>query len=140
MIPSDRRCRRTDRQFRRLSARLGRQRTNNPVQEEPMATERFLADILQELYDAKKTGALYVRIVETSEDLYRIFFRNGDICHIRYGSAVGRDCIDILEYYNLAGATYFDGINAPEGASYSLPGTQEIIATMRSFNKKVNIR
>jgi hypothetical protein len=33
-----------------------------------MQTELYFADILQEIYDAKKTGALYVRIVETSED------------------------------------------------------------------------
>jgi hypothetical protein len=105
-----------------------------------MPTERFFADILQELYDAKKTGALYVRIVETSEDLYRIFFKNGDIRHIRYGSAVGKDCLDILEFYNLAGATFFDGINAPEGVVSDLPETKQIISMMRGFSKKVTLR
>jgi hypothetical protein len=105
-----------------------------------MPTEQFFADILQELSDAKRTGALYVRIVETSEDLYRIFFKNGDICHIRYGSAVGKDCLDIIEYYNLAGATFFDGINAPEGVDPGLPDTKQIISLVREFNKKVSLR
>ena len=103
-----------------------------------MQTELAFADILQELYDAKKTGALYVRIVETSEDLYRMFFKNGNICHVRYGSAVGRDCLDILEYYTLAGATFFDGINAPTLTS-DLPDTEQIISMMRGFNKKVTM-
>jgi hypothetical protein len=55
-----------------------------------MPTELDFADILQEFYDTKKTGALYVRIVETSEDLYRLFFKDGKICHVRYGSARAR--------------------------------------------------
>jgi hypothetical protein len=105
-----------------------------------MPTERFFADILQELSDAKKTGALYVRIVETSEDLYRIFFRNGDICYIRYGSAVGKDCLDIFEYYNLADVTYFDGINAPVVTASDLPETKQIISMMRDLNKKVTVQ
>lgn len=105
-----------------------------------MKTELYFADILQELHDARRTGALYVRILETSEDLYRMFFKNGNICHIRYGSAVGRDCIDILEYYNLVGATYFDGMNAPYDATSELPDTEQIISAIRSFNKKVSMK
>src|SRR5512147_3005696 len=104
------------------TAANGKVRTSS-LQEEYMKKELYFADILQELYDAKKTGALYVRILETSEDLYRMFFRNGNICHVRYGSAVGKDCLDILEYYNLVGATFFDGINAPERAASDLPDT-----------------
>jgi hypothetical protein len=105
-----------------------------------MKTELYFADILQELHDGKKTGALYVRILETSEDLYRMFFKDGNICHVRYGSAVGRDCLDILEYYTLGGATYFDGINAPDRIATDLPDTEQIITMMRGFNKKVTMR
>ena len=101
--------------------------------------ELDFADILQELYDSKKTGALYVRIVETSEDLYRMFFKNGNICHVRYGSAVGKDCLDILEYYTLAGATFFDSINAPALTS-DIPDTKQIISMMRGFKMKVTMR
>ncbi len=105
-----------------------------------MQTEIDFADILQELHDAKKTGALYVRILETSEDLYRMFFKNGNICHIRYGSAVGKDCLDILEYYNLVSTTFFDGLNAPVCTSSDLPDTGKIIDTIRGFSKKVAMR
>ena len=105
-----------------------------------MSSEQPLADLLQELHDTKKTGALYVSIVETSEDLVRIFFRNGDIYHIRYGSAIGNDCLDILEYYNLWSATFFEGIVAPKDAISNIPKTQEIISMIRGLNKKVKVK
>jgi hypothetical protein len=105
-----------------------------------MSSEQPLADLLQELHDMKKTGALYVSVVETSEDLFRIFFRDGDIYHIRYGSAIGNDCLDILEYYNLWSSTFFEGIVAPKNAISNIPKTQEIISMIRGLNKKVKVK
>ncbi len=105
-----------------------------------MAQERLFAEVLQELHDGKKSGALYVSIVETSEDLVRIYFQNGDIYHIRYGSAVGNDCLDILEYYNLWGATFFEGIDAPGNAKSDLPETGKIIEKIGTLNKKVKVK
>jgi hypothetical protein len=52
-----------------------------------------------------------------------MFFKNGNICHVRYGSAMGKDCLNILEYYNLVDATFFDGINAPVCTASDLPDT-----------------
>lgn|SRR5512143_2073202 len=106
-----------------------------------MAEERLFGDLLQELHVAKKTGALYISMVETSEDLLRIYVRDGDIYHIRYGSAFGKDVLDILEYYNLWGATFFEGIKAPAGAtSADIPRTDRIISHIRSLNKKVKVQ
>jgi len=105
-----------------------------------MPTERLLADVLQDLHDQKKSGAIYVSIVETSEDLVRIFFRDGEIYYVRYGSAIGRDCLDILAYYNLWGATFFEGISAPKGAVSDIPKTEEIISMIRSLGKKVKVK
>jgi len=104
-----------------------------------VSKEQLFADLIQEIYDAKRTGALYVSIVETSEDLVRMYFRNGDIYHIRYGSAIGKDCLDILEFYNLWGATYFEGIESPGGAVSQLPDMKEIISKIRALNKKVRV-
>ena len=70
---------------------------------------------------AKKSGALYVDMVETSEDMLKIYFENGNHLPVRYGSAVGNDCLDILEYYNLYSATFFEGITAPKSALSDLP-------------------
>ncbi len=104
-----------------------------------MSQERLFADLLQELHGSRKTGALYVSIVETSEDLVRIYLQNGDSYYIRYGSAVGNDCLSILEYYNLWGATYFEGIDAPKGARPDIPDTKRIISMIRGLNKKVRV-
>lgn len=103
--------------------------------------EQPFADVLQDLRHARKTGALYISMVETSEDLLRIYFRNGDIYFVRYGTASGKDCLDILEYYNLWSATYFEGIEAPKGSvSADLPKTQEIISQIRALNKNVKVK
>ena len=105
-----------------------------------MAGERMFADVLQEMRDVKKTGALYVGMVEMSEDLLRIYFRNGDIYHLRYGSALGKDCLDILEYYTFWDATYFEGIQAPAGTVSDIPETDKIIALVRALKKTVKLK
>lgn len=105
-----------------------------------MNEEKPFADVVQDLYASKKTGALYISMVETSEDLLRIYVRDGNIYHIRYGSAFGKDVLDILEYYNLWGATFFEGIKAPAGATSELPATDKIIGMIRGMNKKVKVQ
>jgi hypothetical protein len=106
-----------------------------------MAEEKLFADLIEGIYGEKKTGALYVSTVETSEDLFRIYFKNGEIYHMRYGSASGSDCLDIVEYYTLHSATFFEGIRAPERIpSMNLPPTRIIITLLRGFGKKVKIR
>lgn len=106
-----------------------------------MVEEKLFADVIQGIYDGKKSGALYVSTVETSEDLFRIYFKNGEIYHMRYGSASGSDCLDIIEYYTLHSATFFEGIQAPERIpSMNLPPTKITIALLRGLDKRVKIR
>jgi hypothetical protein len=106
-----------------------------------MAEEKMFADVIQGIYEEKKSGALYVSTVETSEDLFRIYFKNGEIYYMRYGSASGSECLDIIEYYGLNSATFFEGIQAPERIPLmNLPPTKIIIALLRGLDKKVKIR
>ena len=105
-----------------------------------MAEERMLGDVMRDIQNQKKSGALYVSVVETSEDLIRIYFTNGEIYHLRYGTAIGNDCLDILEFYDLYSATFFDGIKAPDAAAKDLPSTGEILARIGRLNKKVKVR
>lgn len=102
-----------------------------------MATERLFADIIQDFVSSKKNGALYISVVEISEDLVRMYFKDGQIYHLRYGTALGKDCLDILEFYNLYGATFFEGITAPDKPATDLPPTNEILARIRQMNKKI---
>lgn len=105
-----------------------------------MATERLLADVLMDLSAGRKTGALYVSAVEVSEDLVRIYFDKGELFDLRYGSAIGNDCLDILEFYNFHSATFFEGIAPPSREPQNLPKTDAIIAKIRSLDKKVKVR
>jgi hypothetical protein len=105
-----------------------------------MADERMLGEVMRDLYDKKKSGALYVSVVATSEDLIRIYFENGEIYHLRYGTALGNDVLDILEYYDLYSATFFDGIKAPDAVAKDIPSTGTIVAKISGLNKKVKVR
>jgi intein-encoded DNA endonuclease-like protein len=107
--------------------------------ERQMAKEQYLADLTQELYDAKKSGALFINVKESSEDLVRIYFKNGEIYYVSYGSAIGQDAIDIIEYYTLGNATYFDGIAAPTGTVPSKFSTVKFIAAMKKAYKTVRV-
>jgi len=105
-----------------------------------MESELFFADVIEDLLRAKKNGALYVAVVETSEDLIRMYFKYGQIYHLRYGMALGNDCLDILEYYNLYSATFFEGIKAPDKPAADLPSTDKIMARIKLMNKKIKVK
>ncbi len=102
-----------------------------------MATERFFEDIVEDVIKAKKIGALYINVVENSEDLIRIYFKDGEIYHMRYGTAVGNDCLEVLEYYRLYDAMFFDGITAPDANATDLPPTKDILERIRQMNQKI---
>jgi hypothetical protein len=104
-----------------------------------MAKEQYFAEVLEELYGAKKSGALFLNVVESSEDLIRIYFKEGEIYYITYGSAVGQDALDIVEYYTLRNATFFEGLAAPEGTKPAKFSTKKFIASMKNTYKKVRV-
>lgn len=105
------------------------------------AQEKQIAEAFQDIRAAKKSGALYISIVEQSEDLFRVYFKNGEIYHIRYGSALGKDCLDLIEFYTLYSATWFDGITSPgDVKSPDLPSTDTIIDDLRKIDKKLKVR
>lgn len=105
-----------------------------------MAREMLFGDLLQEMVQDRKTGALYVSIVEASEDNVRFYFRNGEIYHFRYGSAIGMDCLNILEFYTLGSATFFEGFAAPDKPAEGLPKTGDIIARINKHPQLVKAR
>ena len=103
-----------------------------------MIVLKLFADVLQEYCADKKNGALFVSVAEESENLIRFFFKEGNISHISYGPVKGKDCLELLDCYNLVKAIYFDGMNAPM-ASSDLPSTHAIIAMVRQSGKQVQV-
>lgn len=104
-----------------------------------MARQRFFSDVMQELRDAKNSGALFLGVKESSEDLIRIYFRNGEIYYLSYGSAIGQDCMDIIEYYTWQNATFFDNVTAPAGTVASKFPTDKFIAMIKDTHKQVRV-
>jgi hypothetical protein len=104
-----------------------------------MAKIRSFADVLRELHQAKKTGQLFVLVVESSEDLIRIYLKNGEICYISYGSAIGQDALDIIEYYTFDNATFLEGSAPPAGVAASKFPTMKFISLMEKADKKVRV-
>lgn len=105
-----------------------------------MARDILFGDLLLEMKRERKTGALYVSIVETSEDNVRFYFRDGEIYHLRYGTAIGNDCLSIIEFYTLNSASFFEGFVAPDKPAKDLPKTDEIIARLSKNRQMVKAR
>ena len=104
-----------------------------------MEKEQLFAEVIQDILTARRNGALYVSMREISEDILRMYFKDEQIYHLRYGTAIGNDCLDILDYYTLYSATYFQGITAPDKPPADLPSTKEILARIRQLNKRVKV-
>jgi hypothetical protein len=105
-----------------------------------MLAERFLGEVLRELYRGGKTGALYIDVVEQSEDMIRFFFENGEIYFVRYGTAIGNEVLEIIEYYHLYSATFVQDIMAPGKPARNLPPTKTIIDKLDQLQKKIKVR
>jgi hypothetical protein len=103
-----------------------------------MAVLTMFADVLQEHHTGKKTGALFVSVAEASENLIRFYFQEGTIYSISFGTARDRECLDIIDCYNLGKAVYFDGMKIAS-SSRNLPETPEIIAAIRAAGKQVQM-
>jgi hypothetical protein len=101
--------------------------------------ERTFDAVLKELHQGKKTGGLYVDMVEQSEDMLKVFFEKGEISFIKYGTAVGNDVLEILEYYNLYSASFYEGITAPGKPVRDLPPTETIIKGIEALHKKIKV-
>lgn len=104
-----------------------------------MAKIRSFAAVLKEFHEAKKSGQLFVLVVESSEDLFRIYLKSGEIYYVSYGSAIGQDALDIIEYYTLDNATFLEGSVAPAGAAAIKVQTQKFISLMDKADKKVRV-
>ncbi len=103
-----------------------------------MAKLRDFGDMLQEFHDARKNGQLFVKVVQSSEDLIRIYLRKGDIYYVSYGSAIGQDALDVVEYYTFDNATFVEGSAPPAGPAASFR-TDKFISLMRKANKTVKV-
>jgi len=103
-----------------------------------MAVMKPFVDVLQGYYAGKKTGALYVAVAGGSENLVRVYFKEGEIYCLSYGPVKDKECLDILDCYDFGKAVFFEGMKAP-AVSPDLPKTQDIISMIKKSGKQIQI-
>lgn len=101
-----------------------------------MPALKNLGEVLRECHGTKKSGALFVAVKEKSENLVRIFFKDGEISHLSYGPCSGKDCLEIVDCYEFTTA-YFVNNMQPPATSAGLPPTQRIIDHIASAGRTV---
>jgi hypothetical protein len=101
-----------------------------------MPVTRILGDLLQEYYDEKKSGVLFIGVKEKSENLIRIFLHEGVIRHLSYGTCTGKDCLEILDCYEYTTAYFVKDMKAP-AISEDLPPMPQIIEQFRRSGRSV---
>ncbi|HUJ18573.1 MAG TPA: hypothetical protein VL197_11340 [Nitrospirota bacterium] len=101
-----------------------------------MPASRLLGDVLHEYHEGKKNGALFVAVKEKTDNLIRIFFQNGEIRHLSSGQCSGKDCLEIIDCYELTTAYFMKDMKAPAITS-DLPPTEQIIDQFRRSGRSV---
>lgn len=94
-----------------------------------MAT--LFADVLQKLHEKRKTGALFVTVVQSRDYPVRFWFENGEICLLTYGPLRGRECMELIECCDFGKAIFYEGVRTPFNADPLLPLTSGFISDLR---------
>jgi hypothetical protein len=97
----------------------------------------LFADVLQELHEDRKTGALFVTVVQSTQYLVRFWFENGEIRRLSYGPLRGGECMELLDCYDFGNAIFYDGMKTPFGADRQIPRTPGFISDLRKTGKTI---
>jgi len=98
----------------------------------------LIADVLQEFYATRKTGALFIVVKQSSEYLVRFYLEGGEILRVSYGPLKGRECLGLLDCYDFHKAVFFYGMKTPRASDGDMPMTSNVISIMRSTGKTIN--
>jgi hypothetical protein len=104
----------------------------------PGRNAMLFAEALEKCRRDKKTGLLNVSVVQSTKFLVRVYFKDGAICRLSYGPLHGRECLELLEYYDFGEAVYLDGMRAPRDA-YAALDTDEIISAIKGMGKTIQL-
>jgi len=97
----------------------------------------LFADVLQKLHEKRKTGALFVAVAQSRDCPVRFWFENGEICLLTYGPLRGKECMELIEGYDLGKAIFYEGVKTPVNADPRLPLTSGFISDLRKTGKTI---
>lgn len=94
--------------------------------------KKQLGDILENLFNEKKTGILNIAMI-SEKNLFKFYFKNGDIYHISYGLKKGMESLKELFQKELYKINFISDITI-DIKSEDLPHTEEIIKKIKNSN------
>jgi hypothetical protein len=97
----------------------------------------LFADVLEEFYAKKKTGALLTVVDHNADRMLRFYFENGEINHLAHGPLRGKDCLNQLDNYDLGLAIFCAGMKPPRVMYRDLPMTLYIIEIVKNMGKTI---
>ncbi len=97
-----------------------------------------IADIVTHLHQGRKTGLLTLRVVQSS-NLFKMFFREGNIYHISYGNIKGAECLTNIDALDFSDYSFITDIKLDISGG-GLPATPEIIKLLQMVEKMVESR
>jgi hypothetical protein len=96
----------------------------------------LFADVLQEFYAKRKTGALFV-VDQCADHMVRFYFDGGEITSLSLGPLKGKECLDRLGRCDFGTALFFSGLKPPSVMDNDLPLTSNVIEALKSAGKTV---
>ncbi len=100
---------------------------------------RRIEDVLQDLREQKKTGALFITVEQSKDCLLRLWFVEGEILRFSYGPLDGKDCLDLLDSYDYGKAVFLEGMTSLCAADVDHPQTESAITFFLSAEKTVEV-
>ncbi len=94
-----------------------------------------LDSVVSDISQKKKTGMLSV-MVKVSNQLFKIYFADGEIYHLFYGNRKNSDCFSDLDKIEFSDCFFFSGAKSNTSEKINIP-TSEIIRRLKDSNKAV---
>ncbi len=98
--------------------------------------KKNLGDIIENLYENKNTGLLTI-ILAADKNLFKFYFKNGEVYHLSFGFKKGAQCLNEIASRELVSYNFIPQILI-DMTSNDIPPTEEIIKTLKNMNKFVS--
>lgn len=99
--------------------------------------KKSLGDILEDLFNGKKTGILNIAMV-SEKSLFKFYFKNGEIYHISFGLKKGIESLKELLQKELYATNFISDITI-DIKSKDIPHTEEIIKKIKNSNLYISL-
>ncbi|MCX7987925.1 MAG: DUF4388 domain-containing protein [Thermodesulfovibrio sp.] len=94
--------------------------------------KKLLGEILDNLYREKKTGILNIAML-SEKNLFKFYFKDGEIYHISYGFKKGNESLKELSNKEPYSSNFISNITI-DIKSNDIPPTEEIINKLKNIN------